>query len=125
MNKKLKVRSPTGVIHYANSHCEDRYTTLYRYKHNGHVPRWIETKQPVTCKRCLKQKLLNKIKDNKCNVHICHSYVDPKKDIISVSNFIKSNLLKILISQGYVTRPLKKGEQIAILIYKQGINFCK
>ena len=119
MNKKLKVKSPTGVIHYANSRCENIYARLYRYKCYGHVPGWIETEQSVTCKRCLKQKLLNEIKDDKCDVHICHSYINPKKDVISVSNFLKSNLLKALISQGYVNKPLKKGEQIAILIYKR------
>jgi hypothetical protein len=123
MDRKLKVKSPTGVIHYTNSCYKGVCTTLCGhvncYENDEYVPEWVETKKAVTCKRCLKQKLLSEMGNNKCDVHICHSHIDPKKDLISVSNFPKSNLLKILIFQGYVTKPLEKDEQIAILIYKK------
>lgn len=128
MDKELKVKSPTGIIHYVASYYKGIYTTLCghvnRYENDEYVPEWIGAKKAVTCKRCLKQKLLNE-RNDKCDVHICHSYVDPEKGVISRSNFLKSSLLRILISQGYVTKPPEKGEQITILIYEQGINFYK
>jgi hypothetical protein len=123
MSKKLKVRSPTGIIHYVNSYHKGIYTTLCGhtnpYENDEYVPEWIETERSVTCKRCLRQELLNETKNDKCDVHICHSYIDPRKDAISISNISKSNLLKVLISQGHVTKPLEKDEQILIAIYKE------
>ena len=123
MNKELKIKSPTGIVHYVDSYHEGAYvmgmSLLCGYVDYDKNDEWIETKQSVTCKRCLRQKLLNETKDDKYTVHICHSHINPKKDVISVSNFLKSSLLKTLMLQGYVTKPLKKDEQIAILIYKE------
>ena len=69
MEKQLKIKSPTGCVHVANSMVMRRfdkeiYTTLCNHNDydksygDGFWHEWPATDGPVTCKRCLKLLLL-------------------------------------------------------------------
>lgn len=122
-----KIKSPTGMVHYATLSYKrphgkkDMYNTLC-----GHVDyfkgwdsqydhAWPETDEPETCKRCLKKRLLGKLKDTKFRTRIVHH--DIRQGVELTLEYAKGNLLKTLISQGYIKRIPKKGEQIEITIW--------
>ena len=125
---KTKIKSPTGTVHYADTRCKgksgakDIFTVLcghvdYFRGWEGYEHEWPETKEPVTCKRCLKMKLLGQLRDTKFRARIIHN--DNRQGVELSSEYAKGNLLKTLVSQGYIKKIPKKGEQIEITIWSE------
>ena len=61
---RLKIKSPTGCVHYVDYITKDRHkitlchhNTYYKRFGEGFLHDWPFTTEPVTCKRCLKQNL--------------------------------------------------------------------
>lgn len=129
---KVKVKSPTGTVHYVETRYKGRrgnkdvstdvFTVLcghndYFRSWDGYEHAWPETDEPVTCKRCLKMKLLGQLRDTKFHARIIHNDVRQGAEI--TLEYAKGNLLKTLISQGYIKKIPKKGEQIEITIWSE------
>ena len=119
-----KIKSPTGVVHYVDALYEDREhfsSTLCSHRDyhriDGYEHKWPKTDDPVTCKRCLKMKLLGKLKDTKFHSRIIHNNV--RQGVELTLEYAKGDLLKTLISQGYINKIPKKGEQIEITIWSE------
>jgi len=120
--KEVKIKSPTGVVHYADKHNREKfYTTLCSHRDyfrtDGYDHGWPETDEPVTCKRCLKMKLLGQLGDTKFHARIV--YNDIRQGAELTLEYAEGNLLKTLISQGYIDKIPKKGEQIEITIWSE------
>lgn len=101
---RIKVKSPTGMVHYAD------FKPMFGFEHE-----WKETDEPVTCERCLKIKLLGQLRDTKFHARIIHN--DVRRGVELTLEYAKGNLLRILVSQGYIKKIPKKGEQIEITIW--------
>ena len=124
--KEVKVKSPAGTVHYADT-CyrgkrgvKDVFAVLcghrdYFRSWDGYEHEWTEVDEPVTCKRCLKMKLLSQLRDTKFHTRIIHN--DVRQGVELTLDYAKGNLLKTLVSQGYINKIPKKGEQIEITIW--------
>jgi len=117
-----KIKSPTGVVHYVDGMYGSREhfsSTLCShrdyYRTDGYDHNWPKTDELVTCKRCLKMKLLGELKDTKFHARIIHN--DVRQGVELKLEYAEGNLLKTLIAQGYIKRIPKKGEQIEITIW--------
>lgn len=117
-----RIKSSTGVVHYADNHDREKfYTTLCSHRDyfriDGYDHKWPTTDEPVTCKRCLKMKLLDELRDTKFHARIIHNDIRQGKELSL--EYAKGNLLRTLVSQGYIKKIPKKGEQIEITIWSE------
>lgn len=121
-----KVKSSAGTVHYAETRYKGRsgnkdvFTVLCGHRDyfrgfDGYEHEWPETDEPVTCKRCLKMKLLGQLRDTKFHARIIHN--DVREGVELTLEYAEGNLLRTLISQGYIKKIPKKGEQIEITIW--------
>jgi len=120
--KEIKIESPTGVVHYADRYKREKFcTTLCSHRDyfrtDGYDHNWPETDKPVTCKRCLKTKLLDQLGDVRFHARIIHH--DIRKGTELTLEYTEGNLLRTLISQGYISKIPKKGEQLEITIWSE------